>query len=179
MNNWKNVTNHLDIADNFNSFFSSIGNKIQNEVFSQHKSYSDFLKNSSQNSIFLTPTNPNEVASLISSLNTKKATGPNSIPSFVLSKIGKEVSVPLSWLINCSFVTGTFPKNLKVARIIPIHKKGSKLSVDNYRPISLLSNINEIFEKLMYKRLYDFYVSKTLSMNYNLDLEINIQLRMH
>ena len=43
-----------------------------------------------------------------------------------------------------------------MAKIIPIHKKGSKLSVDNYRPISLLSNINKIFEKIMYKRLYNF-----------------------
>ena len=156
MSNGKNITNQKEIANNFNSFFSSIGNKIQNEIFSQHKSYSDFLKNSSQNSIFLTPTDPSEVASLISSLNTKKATGPNSIPSFIISKISKEVSIPLSSLINCSFVTGTFPTNLKVARIIPVHKQGSKLSVNNYRPISLLSNIHKIFEKIMYKRLYDF-----------------------
>ena len=66
------------------------------------------------------------------------------------------MSIPLSRLINCSFVTGTFPTNLKVARIIPVHKQGSKLSVNNYRPISLLSNIHKIFQKIMYKRLYDF-----------------------
>ena len=112
-NNGKNVTNPNDIADNFNSFFSSIGNKIQKEVFSQHKHFSDFLKNSSANSIFLTPTDPKEIATHISSLNIRKATGPNSIPNFILSKICKQISIPLSILINCSFETGNFPNNLK------------------------------------------------------------------
>ena len=55
-----------------------------------------------------------------------------------------------------SFATGTYPDQLKIAKVIPIFKKGDKLLVSNYRPISLLSNINKIFEKLVYSRLYSF-----------------------
>ncbi len=54
------------------------------------------------------------------------------------------------------FATGVYPDQLKVAKVIPIFKEGDKLLVSNYRPISLLSNINKIFEKLVYSRLYSF-----------------------
>ena len=49
-----------------------------------------------------------------------------------------------------------FPTILKTAKVIPIHKKDSKLEASNYRPISLLSNIDKIFEKLMHRRLIEF-----------------------
>ena len=52
-----------------------------------------------------------------------------------------------------SFLTEQFPSVLKKAKVIPIHKKQSKVDYANYRPISLLSNIEKIIEKLMYKRL--------------------------
>ena len=55
-----------------------------------------------------------------------------------------------------SFLTGQFPSVLKIAKVIPIHKKQSKVDYANYRPISLLSNIEKIIEKIMYKRLSNF-----------------------
>ena len=61
-----------------------------------------------------------------------------------------------NFLINTSFTTGIFPSALKVANIIPIHKKGDKLDCNNYRPISLLCNISEMFEKMMHIRLTSF-----------------------
>ena len=65
----------------------------------------------------------------------------------------------ISKLINLSFETGKFPSSMKLAKIIPVHKKGSQVNLDNYRPISLLSNINKIFEKLMYDRVYKFLMT--------------------
>ena len=53
-------------------------------------------------------------------------------------------------------MTGVFPSVLKSAKVVPVFKKDSKLNYSNYRPISLLSNIEKILEKLMYKRLYAF-----------------------
>ena len=51
---------------------------------------------------------------------------------------------------------------LKTARVIPIHKKNSKLEVSNYRPISLLSNIDKCFEKLIHRRLIEFLEGKQI-----------------
>ena len=53
-------------------------------------------------------------------------------------------------------MTGVFPSVLKTAKVVPVFKKDSKLNYSNYRPISLLSNIEKILEKLMYRRLYAF-----------------------
>ena len=65
-------------------------------------------------------------------------------------------------LFNLSFKTGVFPSVLKTAKVIPIFKKDSKLDYSNYRPISLLSNIEKILEKLMYRRLYTFLNNKNI-----------------
>ena len=62
-----------------------------------------------------------------------------------------------NWQIySTSFLTGVFPSVLKTAKVVPVFKKDSKLDYSNYRPISLLSNIEKFFEKLMYKRLHTF-----------------------
>ena len=53
-------------------------------------------------------------------------------------------------------MTGIFPSLLKTAKVVPVFKKDSKLDYNNYRPISLLSNIEKILEKLVYKRLYSY-----------------------
>ena len=85
-----------------------------------------------------------------------KASGPNGIPTKILQMISNIISIPLSKIINISIVTGTYPERLKMVKVIPIFKKGSRLVVSKYRPISLLSNLNKHFEKVVYKRIYDF-----------------------
>ena len=62
----------------------------------------------------------------------------------------------LTDLFNLSFTTGVSPSVIKTEKVVPVFKKDSKLDYRNYRPISLLSNIEKILEKLMYKRLYTF-----------------------
>ena len=53
-------------------------------------------------------------------------------------------------------MTGVFPSVLKTAKVVFVFKKNSKLDYSNYRPISLLSNVEKILEKPMYKRFYAF-----------------------
>ena len=68
-------------------------------------------------------------------------------------------------LFNLSFTTGAFLSVLKTAKVVPVFKKDSKLDYSNYRPISLLSNIEKILEKLMYKRLYTFLNKNNIIYN--------------
>ena len=97
-----------------------------------------------------------EVSSILSLLQLNKAHGPNSVPTSILHLLKEEISTPLSIIFNISFRTGQHPDLLKIAKTIPVFKKESRLLVSNYRPISLLSNINKILEKLVYSRLYNF-----------------------
>ena len=92
----------------------------------------------------------------ISNLNSSKAVGPFSIPVNILKLIKNIISVPLEIIFNSSLLNGIVPPSLKIARVIPIHKKGSTLSLNNYRPISLLSVFNKIIEKLMFKAISNF-----------------------
>ena len=64
--------------------------------------------------------------------------------------------MPLTEVINLSFNQGEFLAVLKIAKVIPTFRKGDKLDVNNYRPISLISNISKIIEKLIHKRLNSF-----------------------
>ena len=62
-------------------------------------------------------------------------------------------------------MTGVFPSVLKTAKLVSIFKKDSKLDYSNYRPISLLSNVEKVLEKLMYRRLYTFLNSNNIIYN--------------
>ncbi|XP_065650438.1 uncharacterized protein LOC136078586 [Hydra vulgaris] len=99
----------------------------------------------------------NEISNLIkTTLRTGKTFGPNSLPTFLLKLIPDIISKPLSIIINNSFQNGLFPDAFKVAKVIPIFKKGFTMDMSNYRPISLLSNLRKLFEKAIHKRLYAF-----------------------
>ena len=81
---------------------------------------------------------------------------------FLLKNFKPFFSFWLSERFNLSFETGLFPDVLKIAKVNPLHKKESKLDHQNYRPISLLSVISKIFEKLIYKRIYFYLDQKKL-----------------
>ena len=94
---------------------------------------------------------------IIQDINPKKSTGAFSIPTKLLLLIAELIILPICKIIDTSFTTGIFPDALKIAKVIPIHKGGYTQDVNNFRPISLLSIFDKIIEKLMHKRLYNFF----------------------
>ena len=100
--------------------------------------------------------NQNELISEISKLNIKKSGGHDNVSPKLLKENTDIFIKPLVHLINLSLQTGIVPDKLKIAKVIPIYKKDERFYVNNYRPISLLSTINKLLEKLMYKRLISF-----------------------
>ena len=130
-------------------------------LFSQKLSFQTdpseaFYQKKNNDSFIITATNKEEICKVISSLNISKSCGPNSIPTKILHLVQDQIPTHLATICNFSFSTGTFPTILKTVKVIPIHKKDSRLEVSNYRPISLLSNIDKSFEKLMHSRLIEF-----------------------
>ena len=108
----------------------------------------------------MTPTTDKEIFDIISDLNIRKSTAPNSIPTKVMKQTKDVISAPLAKLINKSFHNVVFPNILKIAKGIPVFKSESRVACDNYRPIFFLFNIGKIREKLKYKRLYSFLVTE-------------------
>ena len=142
-----------------NTFFVDIPKKIESEIKQSKKDFKQYLGDPSPEIFFLNQTNPKEVELKISSLKNNKANAPNSLPTKLMKECKKEISIPLSLIINLSFSTGIFPNRMKLANIFPIHKGDDKDNCNNYRPIPLLSNISKIIEKLVHARLY-FYLER-------------------
>ena len=133
------ISNPMEISNIFNNYFSSIATKTKLNISFSHKHFSDFLKNRSSISFFVNPTDKAEIEDVISSLDSNKSVGPNSIPTEILKLLKDDISSQLSEIFNISLSSGVFPSILKTAKVIPIHKKDSKLDFSNYCPISLLS----------------------------------------
>ena len=127
-----------------------------------NKSFSDFRKNRTQNSFFLSPTDKSKIQNIISSLDSNKSVGPNSIPTKILKLLKNDISSQLADIFNIPFSTGAFKSILKVAKVVPVYKRDSKLDFSNYWPISLLSNTEKILEKLMYNRNYSLFTKNNL-----------------
>ena len=130
------------------------------------------MKNPNSNSFFITPTNNEEVLSEIKNLKKDKSSGPSSIPVKILKLFQTPLSKPISLIANLSFSTGIFPVNLKTANVILIFKKDDHTSCNNYRPISLLSNISKITDRLIHSRLMTFLNANEILYERQLDIRI-------
>ena len=133
--------NKTKIATEFNTYFSNVADKLVKNIpaCKWRKRFYEYLGKRNPKSMFFKPTNPIEILKILSSLAHKSSSGWDNIPQKVVKSSPFVVIVALSHIFNLSLKEHIFPDKMKVARVIPIFKKGSKLSVENYRPISLLS----------------------------------------
>ena len=88
--------------------------------------------------------------------DNNKAIGINSIPIKILKLAKEQIAEHLCFIYNLSFITSIFPDSLKTAKVAPVYKKDSKLGCANYRPITLLSNLDKVIVKRMHKRFIEF-----------------------
>ena len=91
----------------------------------------------------------------------------------------KTISIPLANLINLSFKCGVFPMSRKVSSVTPVHKKGGSIDCNNYRPVSLSSNLSKLIEKLVHNRLFNFLEKHKLLYEHQYGFQKNIPLIMH
>ena len=93
----------------------------------------------------------------MNNLNPNKAHGHDEITIRMLKICGDSIFRPLNIIFKTCLRTGKFPLEWKKANIVPIHKKGDKQAVKNYRPISLLPICGKIFERLLYNEMLNFF----------------------
>ena len=153
-----NFVSGQELSNCFNDYFSGIADNLTRHL-PQTINY-DFLNhiNPTVNTCFLYPTDDVEVSNLILSLPNKGNSLSDIKPKILCRIIDKLVPI-LVYLYNFCIDGGVYPEVLKVARCVPVYKDGSVFDVGNYRPISNLSSLNKIFEKLTYKRML-YFVSR-------------------
>ena len=162
-NNYLNE--NKDIADAFNTYFTSIGESLAAKIH-ETKDFKDYLTEPNQRSFYLHPVTVNEVRVELIKLKESKGPGHDSISPKLLKRCSHIFADPLAHIINLSYSRGHVPDTLKIAKIIPIYKKNEVYLPDNYRPISILSAIHKIVEKLTHKRLYKFLVKYNILFRY-------------
>ncbi|MEW8545919.1 MAG: endonuclease/exonuclease/phosphatase family protein, partial [Candidatus Thiodiazotropha sp.] len=156
------ITSSINIATKLNEYFSSIA-----DIFTENDD--DFpaldlekLRNFTNNNIpydtfFDIPLiTTDQVQSFIQNLDSSKATGIDGIGPRIIKLAVNCLSPTIAILINKSLITGQFPAQLKLAKVFPIYKGGTKLDPSNYRPISILPTISKIFEKHINSHLMGF-----------------------
>ena len=96
----------------------------------------------------------NEVEHLLSTLDLKKAAGDDGVPTRLLRLTAKSIAPHIHHLFNLSLKHGQLPQEWKQATVTPVYKKGNRSLASNYRPISLLSILSKVLERIIFKRLY-------------------------
>ena len=163
--NNNNLTNDSSRIPNIlNKHFSNVGNILASKLPPAERPFIDYLRNSSspELSFFFRPVTPSEIQFQILSIPNSKSHGLYSCPTQLLKYSSEVISPVLSDILNTSVSLGAYPPKLKISKIIPIFKADDETDTSNYRPISLLSNFNRIFEKIMYDRMRDFIEKHSL-----------------
>ena len=96
---------------------------------------------------------PKQVKKQFQKLDVNKASGPDGILALVLRNAAAELASPIARLFQLCFNKGHMPAQWKVADVIPCHKMGVKHSPSNYRPISLLSVLSKVMDRLINKAM--------------------------
>ena len=122
--------------------------------------FTDYLSPQPENSAFFAPTTPKEIENLCQGLDPSKGPGHDGFAPSIFRLMASELSIPLSKFINICIEAGHFPNFLKMARITSVFKKGDPTQFGNYRPISVLSVLSKIFERIIQVRLSDFLVKQ-------------------
>lgn len=152
------VTDKFEIAEKFNDFFINIGPNLSSNITS-NTHFTQYLKGNYLNSFFFRPVNEQAVMKELNNLNPRKSVGLDKMHPQLIRHAANIIARPLTHIINCSLSQGIFPDPLKVAKIIPIYKKGAATDVSNYRPISILSIFSKIFESFVNKQLINYLES--------------------
>ena len=127
--------------------------------------YTNFLKQTDGKFEFTSIT-VEEVLSELKNLKGNKSSGPDNISPKCL-KDSCYIIAPVSTIIfNQSLKTGIFPNDWALARVSPIFKSGIKTEIGNYRPISVLSAVSKVFEKIICNQITGYFDRKNLFTKY-------------
>lgn len=145
------VTDPTEIANLFNNYFvdkvepvRGAGNKVTANI------------SHCERSMFMAPCLPHHIDKIINSLKNKNSTGSDEVTTKIIKAVKEYICSHLSFLINLSITTGTFPQGLKMTIVKPLFKKENKEQMEYYRPIALISIFSKIFEKYFYGEINNY-----------------------
>ena len=173
----KIISNDNDVAETFNKFFVNIvpnlkiptnhdfeinfkvtGDPIVDAInkYENHPSII-MIKNKNKTQFSFTVVEYDDILKKVKKLNTSKATQQSDIPTKILRENDEFFARFFHENFNLCIDVDIFPSDLKIADVTPAYKKKSKYSKDNYRPVSILSNISKIYERCIYDQMEKYF----------------------
>ena len=158
------ITDSQQIANVFNDYFCNVAENLKRDNGLVSSADDQVIRTEAsdtrcQQSMKLEDSSPSEIIEIVKGLKNKSTSDMSVIP---LKQVSNVLAPVISCLVSTSLQQGIFPQKLKIAKVIPLHKGGSRAEVSNYRPISLLSCFSKIFEKIMQARLLDHLKSEKI-----------------
>jgi len=155
------ITDPVDIASNFNNYFSAIAEQLDNRIVRSDRTPISYMSPRVDATFFVSPIIAADICDVINKLKCSSK-GLNSTPTYILKFLADLLSPIIAELFNMSISSGQFPDVLKLARVVPVYKAGDPEDQGNYRPISNLTDFSKIFEKVMYKQFMSFVKSNNI-----------------
>ena len=153
------ISSPKDIANNFNNFFSSIGQKLSSEIKVSHLPPNNFLKylgEKPESTFNFDPITSAHLLETVKGLKSKKSSGSDLLSNSIIKIAIPYLANQLTHLINLSLVTGYVPEQITISKVLPLFKEGNKREFTNYRPIAIISTIGKVMEKIICSQLSNY-----------------------
>ena len=150
------IKDNINIANGFNEFFSQVGPKLASDIGQSDVSFDSFLSDSNPIDFEFHKISETDILKICRELKPKLSSGTDFISNKLLKHVAPIIIGPLHYLINLSLESGYIPRELKIAKIVPVFKDGDCHSYTNYRPISLLNSMSKLLEKVVARQLIGF-----------------------
>ena len=159
--NGKSFHQPASISNAINKYFCNVPTELASSLPKADRHFASFMKGKKCMFRF-TKVSEVEVFLLLESIDCKKSFGYDKIHPLLLSSAALEIFRPVTYIINLTLKQGIFPDSLKITKVIPIFKQGSRSSCGNYRPISVLSALSKIFERCILNQLIFYCLTENI-----------------
>ena len=153
----KFVTDFKEKTNIFNNFFAN-----QCSIVSNNSELPVTLTRKAHESLSTIDFSTDDILKIIRNLDPNKAHGHDMISIRMIKICDTSICRPLKLIFQACLESGKFPNEWKKANVVPVHKKGDKQMLKNYRPISLLPTAGKVFERLLYDRMLEFFIENNL-----------------
>ena len=151
------LTSPDKIAEEFNTYFSNVRSFLANSTAYSRVSFKQFVQPTHSKMLRFKLMPYSKVLNLLNSLSRSKATGLNKILGKILKAAACSSASSLTYIFNHAFIFCHFPSEWKVAKMLPLFKKGPRNLGKNYRPISISPSISKVMKRIMYDQLYKYF----------------------
>ena len=158
------ITSAKEIAKQMNEYFIQKVLKIRSGMQVSDFSISG-VKSIMENKhckLQLSHVNVSKVQKILKGLSSSRSTGIDELDNYSLKLAAEYISLPIHHIVCLSIIQSRFPQSWKYSKVLPLHKKEDKLEMKNYRPVSILSPVSKVMEKLVYEQIYKYFTRHNL-----------------